>query len=74
MRSLLVVRLLSLSNRGFRLHLIRLLETGRPSPETVLDLLIPRSFYIALGLSKHRLGFQVAIMSISPAATAVMVA
>src|SRR5215470_13742799 len=57
----LVVGLLKLRNRGFRLHLIKLLETDRPSPETVLDLLIPRSFYIAPGLSKHRLGFQVAI-------------
>src|ERR1700758_1599132 len=51
----------SLGHRSFGLHLKRLLQAGRPSPQTVPHLLRPRSFDESLGLIEHGLRLQVAV-------------
>src|SRR5262249_48705429 len=54
-------RLKSLGHGGLRLHLIRLLETRGPGPETVPDPLTPGSIDETLRLLEHRLRLEVAI-------------
>src|ERR1700733_2994714 len=51
----------SLSDWSFRFHLIRLLQAGGPSPETVPHLLRPRRVDQLFGFVEHRLRLQVAV-------------